>query len=115
VSKRQKIAVDDCHFLATALHPLYGSRFLEPEELGKAVSAMESIGKRLNLPLDILHKEFSEFQRRSGRYAIDALMRPISCMSAAAWWMTYHPDTNFAQGNTFINNLRDQNGYIFLF
>jgi hypothetical protein len=93
VSKRQNIAVDDCHFLATVLHPLYGSKYLEPEEFGKAIAAMESMGQRLSISIPALHREFSEYQRRQGRYSIESLMKPIRNMSCAAWWLTYHGDT----------------------
>jgi hypothetical protein len=37
LSKREEVAVDDCHFLATILHPYYGRKYFSPE----ALSAME--------------------------------------------------------------------------
>ena len=78
--------MDDCHCLATALHPRYGATYLNSSQTARAMAAMEVMAERMNLTIGDLFHDYGMFTVRGGEFRRAA----IDHMSASVWWIAFH-------------------------
>jgi hypothetical protein len=90
IQKREEVCVDDCHCLATLLHPSYGQKYLTSEHMERGMDAMERLATRLQLPLNDVYLDYGLFQSRGGRFHFERTTAVINYMPAAVWWNAFH-------------------------
>jgi hypothetical protein len=90
IEKRVDVCTDDCHCLATALHPRYGVTYLSRNQIEQAMTAMESLADRMQLNKGDLYYDYGLFTVRGGHFRMERAEAAIDYMSAALWWAVFH-------------------------